>query len=186
MRLSSLLFPLSAMISGMIFAAPQIPARTLTFEDAARINLQEAAEICFAPVASNDEIIEGFRAAGFIETVRNNPRNTGKTYTFSAPSETVVAEVYSGDRPDRCAVATRAVGVQEASAILDALVPGFYPEFIRKLTRGGLSVVTGEQISCVNFEDPDNPIGRYFSTRSALTDACVDDGTSILFSAYRS
>ncbi|WP_424969600.1 hypothetical protein [Dinoroseobacter sp. S76] len=182
---ASYLFPLSALISGVIFAAPQIPARTLTFEDAARINLQEAAEICFAPAASNDAIVAEFRAAGYAETVRSDARNTGKTYTFRAPSETVVAEVYSGERPDRCAVATRAVGVQEASAILDQIVPDFYPEFIRKVNRGGLSPVTGEQITCVNFEDPDNPIGRYFSTRSAQTDACVDDGTSILFSAYR-
>ncbi|MEM1077288.1 MAG: hypothetical protein AAGI09_02070 [Pseudomonadota bacterium] len=185
MTSSSYLFPLSALISGVIFAAPQIPARTLTFEDAARINLQEAAEICFAPETRGSTIVEEFRAAGYAETVRNDPRNTGKTYTFSAPSETVVAEVYSGEKPDRCAVATRAVGVQEASAILDQIIPGFYPEFIRKVTRGGLSAVTGEQIACANFEDPDNPIGRYFSTRSALSDACVDDGTSILFSAYR-
>lgn len=174
---------LRSVICAALMLAP-MPAATMTVQEAAQINMQLAASICFRPGNPN-ATVNAFRAAGFTETVERSPVNSDTNFTFRAPAETVVAKFYYGEMPDDCSVSSQFASVTVASTILDQLIPQYYPGFLRKVVTGPVNPQTGQAAYCVSYEDPTNPIGLFFGVGSQNSQGCVDDGTSVLFYTYR-
>lgn len=173
-----------AVISGLVMLAAVGSTPAMTMQEAAQINLQLAASICFRPGNPNTTV-NAFRAAGFTETVQRSTVNSDTNFTFRAPAETVVVKFYYGEMPDDCSVSSQFASVTVASAILDQVIPQYYPGFLRKVTTGPVNPQTGQAAYCVGYEDPTNPIGLFFGVGSQNAQGCVDDGTSVLFYTYR-
>jgi hypothetical protein len=171
--------PVPAIIASVAVLFPG-PASTQTFAEAARANLALAVELCLRPGTANQQRVANFRAAGFAEQVESSLGDT--VHHFSAPADTVKAEFYYGQMPEECTVTSNHVGVTDASAILDRIVPQLYPGYIRNVVQGPLSSTTGRAAICVSYQQPNSPIPHVIGVTAARTaDTCTDDGTSRIY-----
>jgi hypothetical protein len=163
------------------------PLSAQTFEEAVWANASLAVQLCNAGQASGAVRAAWFRDAGFSERVDRSTVNSDTTHHFAAPSNTVAVELYYGEMPEHCVVETVYLGVTAGSIILDAVVPGMFPGFLRKVTTGPADPATGQPAQCVTYEDPANPIGLIIGVASLQNDTqgCTEDGTAFFYSSYR-
>ena len=163
------------------------PLSAQTFEEAVWANASLAVQLCNAGQASGAARAAWFRDAGFSERVDRSTVNSDTTHHFAAPSDTVTVELYYGEMPEHCTVRTSHMGVSRGSALLDALIPGVFPGFLRRVTTGPADPATGQPAQCVTYEDPANPIGLIIGVASLQngTQGCTDDGTAFFYSSYR-
>lgn len=163
------------------------PLSAQTFEEAVWANASLAVQFCNAGQASGAARAAWFREAGFAERVERSTVNSDTTHHFAAPSGTVTVELYHGEMPQHCVVETQHLGVTGSSALLDALIPGLFPGFLRKVSTGPASAATGQPAQCVTYEDPTNPIGLIIGVAPLQTSGtgCIDDGTALFYSSYR-
>ena len=164
--------------------AGPVPAGAQTFEEAVRANLSLGLRLCLAGGSDMAAWAQGFRNAGYAERIEASGGDT--THFFSAPAETAEVELYYGQMPEHCIVSTTHLGVTDAAAVLDQVVPALYPGYVRKVTQGAVNPATGQPAQCVRYEDPANPIGHVIGVlpKDTGTD-CTDNGTSQFYSSYR-
>lgn len=164
-------------------AAPPVAGQS--FAEAVQANVALGLRLCLAPGAP-EALAAGFRAAGFAERVERSSSNSDTTHYFTAPADTAVVELYHGEMPEHCTVRSSHLGVSGASAVLDQVVPGLFPGFVRLVEQGPPDPATGQPALCVRYEDPANPIGLVIGALSGGdAPGCVADGTSTLFHSYR-
>ncbi len=165
----------------MVVLAGLVPAAGQSFEEAVRTNLSAGAQLCLGGGSDMQAWAESFRAAGFAERVERSATNSDTTHHFTAPADTASVELFYGEMPEYCIARTRHLGVTAASEVLDALIPRLYPVYVRVVEQAA----SGEPATCVRYEDPANPIGHVVGVASDAGDGCVEDGTSLIYSAYR-
>ncbi|MDW3225111.1 MAG: hypothetical protein R8G34_19855 [Paracoccaceae bacterium] len=174
-----------------LMAACLIPAplTAQSFDEAVWTNTSIAVQLCLQEHPSGAARAGAFRASGFAETVERSTTNADTTHVFTAPAQTVTAELYYGEMPQHCFVETRHLGVTGMSQMLDAIIPRLFPSYVRIADQGAVDPATGQPALCVRYEDPANPIGHVVG--AATLDptpnqtGCVDNGTSSLYSSYR-
>ncbi|TCP39958.1 hypothetical protein [Rhodovulum marinum] len=161
------------------------PAKAQTFEEAVRANMGLGLRLCLAGGGDMAAWVASFRAAGFAERVEWQG-NGDTTHHFTAPADTATVELYYGQMPEECTVTTAHMGVTRAAQVLDEVVPQVFPTFVRVIEQGAVDPATGRPALCVRYEDPANPIGLVIGAWPGNeADACVENGTSILYQSYR-
>jgi hypothetical protein len=165
-----------AFCSTLTLCVPSVGAQTL--DDAVWANAALALQLCNAGTVPSESRAAWFRNAGFAETVQRSPTNSDTTHWFSAPAKTVTVELYYGEMPEHCLVASRHMGVGRANQLLDAIIPQIFPGFLRREQ-------PGSGVVCVTYEDPTNPIGLIIGVVSGTTSDCRDDGTVEFYSTAR-
>jgi hypothetical protein len=163
-----------------------IPAAAQTFDDAVRANFGLGVQLCLSGGGDMAAWAGQFRAAGFAERVERSAENSDTTHHFTAPADTVTVELFYGEQPEYCSVVTRHMGVSAASEVLDAVVPGIHPGYVREVTQGAPDPTSGQPATCVSYEDPTNPIGHIVGIApGGGAEGCVANGTSLFYSSYR-
>ena len=169
---------------GATFAAYKANAQT--FDEAVRMNVALALQLCNTPGWNGNLRASQFRAAGFSERVDRSTVNSDTTHFFNAPADTVSVEFYYGEMPEHCIVTSNHLSASDASAVLDSVIPRLYPGFLRKVQQGAINPATGRSAQCVTYEDPTNPIGLIIGVGAGNNaTGCVDNGSSVFFSSYR-
>ncbi|MDO9641340.1 MAG: hypothetical protein Q7J44_22670 [Pseudotabrizicola sp.] len=158
------------------------PAPAQTMAEAAWANMAVAVQLCETRTNDMTAKAQAFRNTGFSEWVERSSTNSDTTHWFTAPADTVVAELYYGEMPENCSVKSAHLGVTLASQLLDELIPTLYPTYVRKVETGPAGP-SGQPATCVRYEDPSNEIGQVIG--STTEHGCVDNGTSLIFSSYR-
>ncbi|MFK7870537.1 MAG: hypothetical protein AB8B58_15020 [Roseobacter sp.] len=149
-----------------------------TIEDAAWSNAALAIQFCLSGQTAGATRAAWFRGAGFAETVERSTVNSDTTHIFTAPADTVEVELYYGEMPQHCIVASSHMGVTRANLLMDALIPQIFPTFLRREQ-------PGKAVTCVTYEDPTNPIGLIIGIASGSGSGCREDGTVEFYSTYR-
>lgn len=156
------------------------PAGAQTFDEAVQANFELGIRLCLGGGADYDAWAARFRAAGFEERVERSSLNSDTTHHFTAPADTVSAELYYGELPEHCTVSSTHMGVTAASAVLDRIVPAIYPSYTRHVSQSADGAI------CARYEDPTNPIGHVVGiTPTGDGGGCAEDGTSRFYSSYR-
>lgn len=167
----------------LILAAAASASRAQTFDEAVRANVGLAIQLCMRPGIQGPARAGTFRAAGFTERVEAIG-NGDTTHTFTAPAETATVELYYGNMPEECRVMSRHLDVTAASALVDRIVPGLYPDYVRKVQQGPLDPATGQPATCVRYEQPNSQIPHVIGvTAGDGAEACIPNGTSTVFDA---
>ncbi|MGC9420546.1 MAG: hypothetical protein ACP5EN_16405 [Rhodovulum sp.] len=161
------------------------PAKAQTFEEAVRENMALGLRLCLSGGSDMQAWANMFRAAGFAERVERSSGNSDTTHFFTAPAGTAEVELYYGELPEHCVVRTDHMGVTDASALLDQIVPQIYPGFVRRIDQGPPNPATGQPAICVRYEDPANPIGLVVGVSTPVTGGCTEDGRSQFYQSYR-
>ncbi len=170
----------------LLSANPPASQQVTTIEEAAQVNGALALQLCITPGIQGPQRAEMFRHAGFAETVERSTENSDTTHSFTAPSESARVELYYGEMPEHCIVTSDHMGVGAASGVLDQVVPGLYPGFVRRVDAGPVDPATGQPAQCVSYEDPTNPIGYMVGVSAGGgAQGCVDNGTSVMFMSAR-
>lgn len=176
---------MTALVRIMALLSLASPAAAQTFDEAVRANFGLGVQLCLSGGGDMEAWAGQFRTAGFAERVERSSENSDTTHYFTAPADTVTVELYYGEQPEYCSVATQHMGVTDASAILDAVVPGIHPGYVRDVTQGPPDP-TGQPASCVSYEDPTNPIGHIVGIApGGAAEGCAANGTSQFYSSYR-
>lgn len=160
-------------------------AQAQTVEEAARTNLALAAQLCIQPGVQPEQKVTMFQQAGFEYRVDPPQGNSDTTYYFTAPAGTVEAQLYFGEMPSDCFATSPYVGVTAASAILDQLMPTFYPTYQRMVTQGAVDPATGQPAVCVRYEQPGTQIPHVIGVApNGDAQTCMENGTSRIFDFY--
>ncbi|MEM9344130.1 MAG: hypothetical protein AAGA87_13890 [Pseudomonadota bacterium] len=164
-------------ISGLPTAAPaqQQPQA----QSPAAANFALAAELCLRPGIPGAQRAQMFRQAGFSERVERSTGNSDTTHYFTAPGNSATAQLYYGEMPSDCFATSGSVGASQATAILDGLMPRFYPSYIRKPTQGPGGA------TCVTYEQPGTPIPHVIGVAAeGGAQSCAENGTSRIYGFY--
>jgi len=177
-------------VPGLTFAlvllGAAVPAHAQSFEEAVGANMAVGLQLCLSGGNDMAAWANSFRQAGFSERVERSGSNSDTTHYFTAPADTVTVELYYGEMPEHCIVASAHLGVTGASAVVDQVVPALYPGFVRRVETGPVSTTTGQPATCVRYEDPSNPIGLVIGAAPGDgANSCVENGTSRLYQSYR-
>lgn len=167
----------------LILAAAASAARAQTFEDAVRANMALAIQLCMQPGLQGPQRAQTFRAAGFAERVEAFG-NGDTTHFFAAPADTASVELYYGNMPEDCRVTSGHMSVTAASALLDRIIPGLYPGYLRTVEQGPIDPATGQPATCVRYQQPGSQIPHVIGVIAGDgTEGCIANGTSTVFDA---
>lgn len=164
-------------ITGLPTAATQshgMPRQTVAFA-----NLTHAAGLCFRPGISTPQRAQLFRQAGYSERVDRSTNNANTIHYFTDPSNRVTAQVYYGETGPDCFASSDGVGVTDASAILDGLIPRFYPSYTRQVAQGPGGAI------CVTYQEPRTPVPHVIGVAAqGGAQDCVENGSARIYGFY--
>lgn len=171
---------------GVALVAPARAQQVGTIGEAAQINGGLALQFCMAQGVDGPQTAAMFRQAGFAERVERSTGNSDTTHYFTAPSNSVRAELYYGETAPYCSVYSDHMSATVAGAIVDQIVPKLRPGYVRKVETGPVNPATGKPAQCVRYEDPTNPIGEVIGAGpGGAAQSCIDNGRTHFFITYR-
>ncbi|MBL3701583.1 hypothetical protein GI582_02625 [Sulfitobacter sp. BDSS02] len=145
-----------------------------------------ALRLCIQPGMQPQMRADMFRQSGFRETSSDYAGNGDTTLMFSSPEGSIEVELYYGNMPEHCLATSSLIGVNEASAILDQVVPQIYPGYVRQVQYGVDNPDTGKTPTCARYEDPTTPIGDVIGVIAGDdSHRCSEDGSSRFYQSSR-
>lgn len=176
-----------ASVSRMQTASAELPAAAQSGgQDAVAAGAEQALRLCITPGVQPEARASMFLSAGFQQAGLEAYDNGDTTHYFTAAGGAVTVQLYYGNMPEECVVATSRLGVTEASQVLDRVVPQIYPGFVRLAEQGPVDPSTGRPALCARYEDPTNPIGMVIGVApDGAANSCIGNGTSRFYQSYR-